>query len=270
MKKKFSLLFILIAIMTNINAQEKEPLVLIETDYGNIKVKLYNETPLHRDNFLKLANEGFYKDLLFHRVIKDFMIQGGDPQSRNASDSISLGAGDLKYTIPAEIVYPKYFHKKGALAAARTGNEVNPERESSSTQFYIVTGKKYSDKELTKMENAKVEQAKQRIYNSLQSENKSKIKEFYSSSDLDGLAAFRQGLYTQAEAEAIAKNPAFTSEEREAYKNLGGSPHLDGEYTVFGEVVEGLDVLDKIQKVKTGANDRPQENIKMNVVVIEE
>lgn len=256
--------------MTNINSQEKESVVLIETDLGNVKVKLYNETPQHRDNFLKLVKDGFYKDLLFHRVIKDFMIQGGDPNSREASDSTKLGSGDLDYRIPAEIVYPQYFHKKGALAAARTGNEVNPEKESSSSQFYIVTGKTFSDKDLNKMESEKLERSKQKIYNSLQAENKDKIKEFYSSGDMDGLATFRQGLYAKAGEEAIAENPGFTSEQREAYKTLGGAPHLDKEYTVFGEVVEGLDVIDNIQKVKTNKDDRPAENIKMNILILEE
>lgn len=242
-------------------------MVLIETDFGNIKVKLYNETPQHRDNFLKLAKEGFYKDLLFHRVIKDFMIQGGDPTSKGATDSTRLGAGDLDYKIPAEIVFPQRFHKKGALAAARTGNEVNPMRESSASQFYIVTGKTFSDKDLNKMESARFESTRQRLYNELQTENKAKIKEFYSSGDVDGLAVFRQGLYAKAGEEAMIQNPPFTAEQRETYKTTGGTPHLDGEYTVFGEIVEGMDVIDKIQKVKTSPNDRPLENIKMNVSV---
>ncbi|MDL2215355.1 peptidylprolyl isomerase [Dysgonomonas sp. OttesenSCG-928-M03] len=269
MKKLFLLLFILIATMNNINSQEREPMVLIETDFGNIKLKLYNETPQHRDNFLKLIREGFYKDLLFHRVIQNFMIQGGDPNSRGAADSTRLGAGDLEYKIPAEIVYPQYYHKKGALAAARTGNDVNPNKESSATQFYIVVGKKYSDKDMNKMETEKIDHTKQTIYNNLQSENKAKIKEFYSSGDLDGLAAYRQGLYAQAEVEAEKKNPRFTPEQRSDYKEIGGAPHLDREYTVFGEVLEGLDVVDKIQKVKTSGNDRPVQSVKMNITVIE-
>ncbi len=269
MKKLFLLLFILIATMNTMNSQEKEPMVLIETEFGNIKVKLYNETPLHRDNFLKLVKEGFYKDLLFHRVIKDFMIQGGDPSSRNQSDSTKLGTGDLDYKIPAEIVFPQYFHKKGALAAARTRNDVNPEKESSATQFYIVTGKKYSDKDMTKMETEKIERATQKVYNQLQADNKAKIKEFYSSGDLDGLAAFRQGLYAKAKEDSASENPVFTPEQRAAYSQMGGAPHLDGEYTVFGEVVDGWDVMDKIQKEKTAANDRPEKNIKMNIVVVE-
>lgn len=271
MKKLVLSLFILIIAMSNLSSQEKEPVLLIETNFGNIKVKLYNETPLHRDNFLKLVKEGFYKDLLFHRVVDHFMIQGGDPNSRNASDTTRLGAGDPAYRIPAEIKSPQLFHKKGALAAARTGNDVNPEKESSSSQFFIVTGKKYSDKDLTNMEKPKFEKARQDIYNNLQVEYKTTIKEYYSSGDLDGLGTFRQGLYAKAEEEALKVSPVFTENQRAAYKEIGGTPFLDGEYTVFGEVVEGLDIVDKIQKVKVNKQtDRPIENVKMNITILEE
>ena len=132
--------------------QEKETLVLIDTDMGKIKVKLYNETPQHRDNFIKLINEGRYDGLIFHRIIKQFMVQGGDVTSKDAPIDKPLGDGDLGYTVPAEIVYPKYFHKRGALCAARTGDDTNPERASSATQFYIVTGKFFTDMELDKKE----------------------------------------------------------------------------------------------------------------------
>jgi len=269
MKRICLLLLILIATMNNISSQENEALVSIETKFGKIKVKLYNETPQHRDNFLKLAREGFYNDLLFHRVIKDFMIQGGDPNSRNASDSTYLGVGDLDYKVPAEILNPQLFHRKGAFSAARTGNDVNPDKASSPTQFFIVTGKKYSEKDIKKIEDTRIDQAKQKRYNDLQAENKDKIKEFYSSGDLDGLAAFRQGLYVQAEEDARIAHPLLTAEQRQAYKEDGGAPHLDGEYTVFGQVIEGMDVIDKIQKEKTNASDRPVEDIKMNIIVLE-
>lgn len=144
--------------------ETNETQVLMKTNLGNIKLKLYNETPQHRDNFIKLVKEGTYNGLLFHRVIKDFMIQGGDVTSKDAPMSKQLGAGDLGYTVPAEFVYPKYFHKKGALSAARTSDEVNPERESSASQFYIVTGKVYSDSELAQMEKQKEGRLKQSIF----------------------------------------------------------------------------------------------------------
>ena len=199
-------------------AQEKETLVLIDTDKGKIKVKLYNDTPLHRDNFIKLVNESQYEGLLFHRIIKQFMVQGGDITSKDAPLDKKLGDGDLGYTIPAEIVYPKYFHKRGQLCAARTGDELNPEKESSASQFYIVTGKHYTERELDKMEQE--------------------------------------------------KNIKLTPEQREAYMIQGGAPHLDGSYTVFGEVITGMKVVDKIQFVETDLNDRPTKNIKIKSMKI--
>ena len=161
--------------------ETKETLVVMDTTLGKIKFKLYNDTPQHRDNFIKLAKAGQYDGLLFHRVIKDFMVQGGDVTSKDAPMNKQLGAGDLGYTIPAEINYPKYFHKKGALCAARTGDEVNPEKASSASQFYIVTGKKYSEAELGQMEKQMEGRLKQAIFNRLQTENKSKIMELYRS-----------------------------------------------------------------------------------------
>jgi cyclophilin family peptidyl-prolyl cis-trans isomerase len=190
------------------------PVIEITTIHGVIKLKLYDETPLHRDNFLKLATEGFYDSLLFHRIIKGFMIQGGDPNSKNAAPGVMLGSGDIGYTIPAEF-NEKLFHKKGALAAARTDN---PAMASSGCQFYIVQGKVYGEDELTMLEN-------------------------------------RIGF-------------KFSPEQREAYKTIGGTPFLDRKYTVYGEVIEGLDVLDKIAAVATGPGDRPVEDLRMTVKVI--
>ena len=211
---------------------EKETKLKIETSAGDIIVKLYNETPKHRDNFIKLAEEGTYEGTLFHRVIKDFMIQAGDPESKNAPKGKMLGAGDVGYTVPAEFVYPKYFHKKGALSAARQGDNVNPKKESSGCQFYIVTGKVYNDSTLLGMEH-------------------------------------QMTLIAQAEAQ-VAGEPEFrfTPEQVKAYTTVGGTPHLDGEYTVFGEVVEGMDVVDKIQQVKTDRSDRPEEDVKIEKVTV--
>ena len=270
-KRSMALLLFIFITMSNINSQEKDTLVVVETTFGNIKLKLYNDTPLHKANFLKLINDSAYKDLLFHRVIKDFMIQGGDPQSRVAADASHLGGGDLDYTVPAEFRLPKYFHKKGALAAARTGDDVNPNRESSAIQFYIVTGKKYSDKELNKIEQQRQEKMVQKRFNELQLEYKSAIKDFYSSGDRDSLAELRQRLYAEAQEESKADVAnVFSPEQREAYKTVGGAPSLDGGYTVFGEVIEGFDVIEKIEKVKTNAQDRPVENIKMDVKIVTE
>ena len=230
--------------------ETKETLVVMDTTLGKIKFKLYNDTPQHRDNFIKLAKAGQYDGLLFHRVIKDFMVQGGDVTSKDAPMNKQLGAGDLGYTIPAEFNYPQYFHKKGALCAARTGDEVNPEKASSASQFYIVTGKKYSEAELGQME--------------------SKIMELYRSGNKEELAVLRDTLIgkTELEAEKRKDETKMPSELRETYKTIGGVPFLDNQYTVYGEVVEGLDVVDAIQQVKTNKQDRPTENVVIKSVEV--
>lgn len=250
--------------------QTKETQVVMKTSLGTIKLKLYNETPQHRDNFIKLVKEGQYNGLLFHRVIKDFMVQGGDVTSKDAPMSKQLGAGDLGYTVPAEFVYPKYFHKKGALSAARTGDEVNPEKESSASQFYIVTGKVYKDAELAQMEKQKEGRLKQSIFARLQKENSATIKAAYQSGDKAELAIIRDTLVgkTEMEAEKRKDETKLTPEQREAYKTIGGVPFLDNEYTVYGEVTEGLDVVDAIQNVKTNRQDRPLENVVIESVSI--
>jgi peptidyl-prolyl cis-trans isomerase B (cyclophilin B) len=210
--KKILLLSLLFLLTIQAYAQLKpETLVVIQTTKGVIKVKLYNETIMHRDNFIKLVSEGYYNGVLFHRVIKDFMIQTGDPQSKNARPGEELGNGGPDYTIPAEFYAPLY-HKKGALAAARSGDNVNPERESSGSQFYIVQGKKFTLDQLQSMENSK-------------------------------------------------KHIPFTEDQKIAYTTLGGTPHLDYAYTVFGEVIEGLEVVEAIALVATDERNRPLENI---------
>lgn len=197
------LLSLLLASLLGMTQQQKEPLVMISTDYGDIILKLYNETPQHRDNFLKLVKEGHYDATTFHRVIKDFMIQGG---------------GRVDYTLPAEII-KKYHHKKGALAAARRPDQVNPQKRSSGSQFYLVEGKVYSPKQLMQMQKA--------------------------------------------------TGKKFTRQMIEDYTSFGGAPHLDGEYTVFGEVVMGLGVVEKISEVKTNNRDKPYTPVKMTVKVLE-
>ena len=206
MKKICLIICILLGMTTQ--AQEKETLVLIKTSLGDITVKLYNDTPLHRDNFIKLINEGWYNNSPFHRVINNFMIQGGHNQD---------GRVDPGYTIPAEF-RSNHIHKKGALAAARQGDQVNPKKASSGCQFYIVQGQVLTP--------AHIQMYQQRM----------------------GLT--------------------FAQEQIEAYTTVGGTPHLDGEYTVFGEVVEGLDVIDKIAKVKTGYMDVPVEAVTMTIEIL--
>lgn len=243
-------------------ANEKETKVVFETTLGNIVVKLYNETPKHRDNFLKVVNDSVYNGVLFHRVIKDFMIQTGDPSSKTAAGQ-QLGSGDLGYTVEAEFVYPQYFHKKGALAAARTGDAVNPERRSSASQFYIVTGKSYSPQQVEMMEQRMGDQKKEDIFSGLVRERVDSIRNMQAAGDSLGLEELQNELIALTEAE-YAKNPLkFTPAQVEAYTTVGGTPHLDGQYTVFGEVVEGMDVVDKIQQAATDPADRPVDDIKI-------
>ncbi|MDO5760646.1 MAG: peptidylprolyl isomerase [Bacteroidota bacterium] len=195
--------------------KQKQTMVLISTDYGDMKAVLYNETPQHRDNFIQIVNNGVLDSTLFHRVIKGFMIQGGDPNSKTAKKGQMLGNGDLGYKVPAEI-FPNLFHKKGALAAARDNN---PQKASSACQFYIVQGNVYSEQQLDMMQGR--------------------------------------------------MNKTLSAEQRKAYTTEGGVPHLDGDYTVFGQVIEGLEVIDKIAEVSTDGNDRPLEDIRMKVSILE-
>lgn len=274
MKKRIQLLSIfLIAIFMTASAQnaEKEPVVLLTTEYGQMKIKLYNDTPKHRDNFLKLVKDSFYNGLLFHRVIKDFMIQGGDPDSKGAPASKQLGAGDVGYTVPAEFVYPKHYHKKGALAAARQGDQVNPEKRSSGCQFYIVQGKTMSDAELDRMEKGMLNKQKEaRFYEIVRTKN-DEIKNLRVLRDTAGLQALQNSIIAQLEDEFKKQTdlPKLSAEMKNDYKTLGGTPFLDNEYTVFGEVIEGLEVIDKIAAVKTRSGDRPEVDLKMKIEVIE-
>ena len=241
---------------------EKRTLVKLETTMGNITVALYNETPKHRDNFIKLVKEGVYDSTLFHRVIKQFMIQAGDPDSKNASDTAMLGSGDVGYTIPAEF-NPKFFHKKGVLAAARQGDDVNPEKASSGCQFYIVTGRKFTEPQLLGMENKINEQHEEALFDSLARQHMKEIYKMRKAGDNAGLLELQDTLEAQARELADKEEKfRFTPEQIKAYSTVGGAPHLDGSYTVFGEVTEGMEVVENIEIAKTNRADRPVENIR--------
>jgi cyclophilin family peptidyl-prolyl cis-trans isomerase len=217
MKPRTLLLLCLALLSLALQAAEPRTRVRLTTNRGDIVVELYNETPVHRDNFIKLCQTHFYDSLLFHRVIENFMIQAGDPVSKHADLNTELGDGGPGYDLPAEIRFPQLYHKRGALAAAREGDEVNPERKSSGSQFYIVWGKRFTNSEL---------------------------------SDISATVKQHTGL-----------DLTWPDSIRQVYRKLGGTPHLDGQYTVFGEVVEGLDVVDKIQKTRTIEGDRPYDDI---------
>lgn len=222
MRKTFILFALLLSAMVSFAQIEEDTLrheVLLQTTKGDIRLVLYNETPLHRDNFLRKVRAGYYDGVLFHRVISGFMIQAGDSASRHAQPGQVLGESPESRQIPAEIRYPALFHKRGVLAAAREGDDTNPERASSEAQFYIVYGKRYNDEMLDKAQ-ARLDR------------------------DTNG-------------------SVKLTDEVREAYKKYGGTPHLDGQYTVFGETVEGIDVVKIIQWVDTDDNDRPLEDVRI-------
>lgn len=242
--------------------------VKIHTTEGDITVRLYDETPLHRDNFLKLVRDGYYNGTLFHRVIKDFMIQGGDPDSIGAEPGKMLGTGGPGYTIPAEIVYPRYFHKRGALCAARLGDDMNPERASSGSQFYIVWGQKYNAGQIRQLEHQMQMQQEQVVFDRLVSEHRSLIMDLRRNRDRAGLQELQDKL--NADTRSICsgmEKPKLTHEQIEAYTTIGGTPHLDGQYTVFGEVEEGLDVVERIQSCVTLRGDRPKSDISMTMEI---
>jgi peptidylprolyl isomerase len=248
--------------------------ILISTTYGNMKVKLFNETPKHRDNFLKLVREHYYDSLLFHRVIQDFMIQGGDPDSKYADPAKLLGDGDLKYTVPAEFV-PTLCHKKGMLCAARNGDDVNPEKASSAVQFYIVQGKVRTEEDLISFEKRInkpiISKIKDDILNKPENaEFKEKIAVARKEQNNDSLMVYFKTLNKLVEDEYI-KTPHYTfpPEHKTIYKTIGGTPHLDSQYTIFGEVIEGVEVLDKIAAVGKNKDDRPLIEVRMWVKVIE-
>ena len=269
--KKFS--FIFFALFLTINGFSQSKKVKIVTTEGDIIVELYDDTPIHRDNFLKLVKSHYYDRLLFHRVIKNFMIQGGDPFSKNAKPGSRLGLGGPGYTLPAEI-RPNHFHKRGALAAARESDDVNPERRSSGSQFYIVQGRKYTPEGLNKLEKRLKAIHRNDLIMKFLTEKKNQayrdtLKALAKAKDTDGIIKFRNRVYKLALEKYHKKPFKFTEAQKKIYTTIGGSPHLDGQYTVFGEVIKGMDVVDKIANVKTDAFNRPLKDvriIKMEVV----
>lgn len=267
-------LSLVLVIKTSFSQTFSKETILISTSFGNMKIKLFNETPQHRDNFLKLVKEHFYDSLLFHRVIEGFMIQGGDPDSKHAEPAKFLGDGDLKYTIPAEFV-PSLCHKKGMLCAARNGDDVNPEKASSACQFYIVQGKVRTDEDLAAFEKrinkTLITKIKEDILNKVENKSlKEKIDAFKKEQNNDSLMVYYKIINKQVDEEFV-KVPHYTfpPEHRTIYKTIGGTPHLDSQYTIFGEVIEGLDVIDKIAAVGKNKDDRPLIDIRMTISIIE-
>lgn len=266
---KSILCILFVSHFSSLYAQQKK--VKITTSLGEIIVVLYDSTPIHRDNFIKLASNGFYDSLLFHRVIDGFMVQGGDPVSKNAAMGVALGNGGPGYTLPAEL--NKGYHKRGALAAARLGDKMNPKKESSGSQFYLVQGKVFSVEELNAMQrqisNERRQQATQQCFG--YAENKPYLMRILQAQKDTNMAEI-QSVYKDMEPiieKEYQKNPfEFTPEQIEIYTTIGGAPFLDGGYTVFGEVESGLEVIDKIASMPVNAQTRPLENVWMKIEVI--
>lgn len=248
---------------------EKDYLVTIKTKFGDMHAILYDETPKHKENFIKLAKEGFYDSLIFHRVMKGFMIQGGDPQSKNAPMGIPLGTGGPGYTIPAEI-NDDFIHEKGALSAARLPDQQNPRKESSGSQFYIVQGKKYSREELTTDINILNGYVQQYLQVKQDSTLQTEMMSAYNSGNSDMITQKLMEIKSDLETTLnVSTEVPFDGHRLHSYTTTGGAPHLDGEYTVFGKIISGLDVIDKISEQTTNPRDRPLEDIIMKVEVRE-
>jgi len=282
MFRNYKLIIILLVLVTlnscflkstsdNTDVKTSGKVALISTKYGDIEVLLYDKTPLHRDNFIKLTKQGFYDSLLFHRVISNFMIQGGDPVSKNAKTGQALGNGGPAYTIAAEFD-TSLIHKKGALAAAREGDNINPEKRSSGSQFYIVQGTTYTDAQLDQMEQRINSQAKQnyiRNYISKTPEIKSKLDSLQKNRDRKGISELISEIEQSQKGKIdSASNFKYSEKQREIYKTIGGTPHLDGAYTVFGEVIKGLNVIDSIARVNTGKANRPIEDVIFSIKML--
>lgn len=268
MIRNLTILFFASAILTSC-AQKKDYVVTFKTKYGDMAAILYDETPKHKENFIKLAKEHYFDSLLFHRVMKDFMIQGGDPNSKNAESGQPLGTGGPGYTIPSEF-NDKFFHEKGALSAARMPDNANPNKESSGSQFYIVQGQVWPESELTIDQNKLNNGIRQLMQNPNYAYLQDTLGRLYYSGDMEAYKNKMIELAPVCEKElGISVKKEVSPEKLKVYTTTGGSPHLDGEYTVFGKVISGFDVIDKIAAVQVDPRDRPLEDVMLTVTVEE-
>jgi len=269
MKKLVPALFGAFFLIFSSCAQNKDQVITIKTKYGDMVAILYDETPKHKANFIKLAKEHYFDSLLFHRIIEGFMIQGGDPDSKNATAGQHLGTGGPTYTIDAEF-NPKFFHEKGAFSAARMGDGQNPTKASSGSQFYIVQGKKWNEDDL-KFDQMKFNMAMQQFFqNPVNKPAYDSLFATYQSGDVQRYDSLLKKLRPRVEKETGIKTEKDVSPEVvKVYSTVGGAPHLDGQYTVFGKVIKGLEVIDKIAAQPKDESDRPIEDIRMMVTVEE-
>ncbi|MDQ2179405.1 peptidylprolyl isomerase [Marinifilum sp. D714] len=270
MKKLLYLTFILamVSCQQKLELGKKNRIVEIETEYGDIKIKLYDETPLHRDNFVKLAHANYFDGTLFHRVIDGFMIQGGDPDSKAAKPGVRLGEGGPGYQIDAEF-NPTLFHKRGVIAAAREGDAVNPQKKSSGSQFYLAQGKVYTQGGLDTLLMKLNDRVKNQIFEKAQKNKATEIMKFQSEGDMDKVSELIDQIQVEVDSVFATQQVKFTQDQIDAYTTVGGIPHLDGNYTVFGEVIEGIEFIDSIAKVKRDEFDRPLEDVTMKIKIVQ-
>lgn len=240
---------------------------LISTTLGDIKIELSDDTPLHRDNFIKLVEDGFYNDLLFHRVVDSFMIQGGDPASKEASQLAKLGTGGPGYTIDAEIEYPALFHKRGAIAAARMPDSANPSKKSSGSQFYIVQGKTWTEDQLRDIAVQRNDDVRSVIFNRTIRKFNDSIEAYQT--EPEKLTQLQETIIFEVDSIMRARGIfTFTHDQIETYKTIGGTPQLDKDYTVFGQVIEGMEVVEKISALETDRRNRPKKDVIMTIKMI--
>ncbi len=265
-------LFILLAgvysCKTAVKLGKKDRIVQIDTEYGAIKIKLYDETPGHRDNFIKLADKGFFDGTLFHRVIDGFMIQGGDPDSKGAKKGVMLGEGGPGYDIPAEF-HPNLFHKKGVIAAAREGDKVNPDKKSSGSQFYIAQGKVYEPEALDSLVMGINKKRANSIFEDQRALYKDELIKLQKGAEFDLFNSKMEEMKSKIDSLTKSQNLILTDAMKQVYTTVGGIPHLDMNYTVFGEVIEGLDIIDKIAAEKIDGNNRPVKDMKMKISILQ-
>ena len=262
-----AIVFLFISCQQKLELGKKDRIVQIETEYGNLKIRLYDETPAHRDNFVKLAHEKYFDGTLFHRVIDGFMIQGGDPDSKGAKLGQRLGEGGPGYQIPTEIK-TGLFHKRGVIAAAREGDDVNPEKKSAGSQFYIAQGKIYTPGELDTLQTKMNGRLKSSIFKKVQEQRAELLSKYQMEGELDKLTDAIDGIKLEVDSIFNSEKIVLSKEQIEAYTTVGGIPHLDGNYTVFGEVIDGMDLIDSIAGVEKDNFDRPLKDISMKIKIL--
>ena len=266
--RKIACLLLSVMLFASCSKQKEGTEVLIETSMGDIRAVLFDDTPLHRDNFIKLAREGYFDEMMWHRIVPGLMIQTGDPTLKPANRPVTIDTSALHYTIPQEIRFPKYIHRRGMLAAARQPDNLNPKKESSPTQWYIVTGEKYTPTSLADFYQTLYQEAVNAKWRRLQDKLADRLDRL-ETSNKDAYYELQDSILNVAEAEVASRPPRpFNEQQKRVYTTEGGCPHLDGEYTIFGQVTEGMNVVEKIVNVPTDERERPMREVYVKRVTV--